>query len=199
MLAALDSLFYSHLCSSFFQGPKDAVREKRWYLVHTTPSYGGGKGTWFQNSFLLSDSRSFELNAALRWESPFLWCFVSHQSLGSFADPGLHWGKSVLLESSSEDLGRVAEIRDGPSVWGRFLFLKSPMRGSAEASTPDVEGGSGADSLNENWKSQAKYQHLLLVSSPSFRGEVLVGLVCEKDAPAGLHRTQSQIRDWTED
>lgn len=102
----------------------------------------------------------------------------------------------------------MAEIRDGPSVLAGVggevagagdLFLRNPMRGSAEASTLDVEGGSGVDSLNENWKSQAKYQCPLLVSSPSFRGEVLGGLVSEKDAPAGLHRTQLQIRDWTED
>lgn len=82
---------------------------------------------------------------------------------------------------------------------GKVFVSQKSNGGSTEASAPDVEGGSGADSLNENWKSQAKSQHPLLVSSPSFRGEVLGGLVSEKDVPAESHRTQLQIRDWTED
>lgn len=105
----------------------------------------------------------------------------------------------ILLESGSEDLGKVTETRDSSSAWGRLLFLRSPGRGPADASTLEVGRGMWGGRSERELKSQARYQRRLLVSNSDFRGEGLVELVSEKAAPAELCRTQSQISDWAED
>lgn len=107
--------------------------------------------------------------------------------------------RNILLESGSEDLRRVTETRDSFSAWGRLLFLRSPMRGPADASTPEMGRGMWGGQSERELKSQARYQRPLLVSNSSFRREGLVGLVSEKDALAELRRTQPQIWDWAED